>query len=46
MYAKSKMCIRDRYTVVAIGYAFTKQEGYDGFSGGLTALMSFLIRCV
>ncbi|MBS5111793.1 MAG: PTS sugar transporter subunit IIC [Coprobacillus cateniformis] len=31
------------YTVVAIGYAFTKQEGYDGFSGGLTALMSFLI---
>lgn len=31
------------YTVVAIGYAFTKQEGYDGFAGGLTALVSFII---
>lgn len=31
------------YTVTAIGYVFTKQEGYNGFSGGLTALASFLL---
>ncbi|MEG0277150.1 MAG: PTS transporter subunit EIIC [Coprobacillus sp.] len=31
------------YTVVAIGYSFTKQEGYNGFSGGIAALVSFLI---
>lgn len=31
------------YTVVALGYAFTNQEGYDGFSGGLAALVSFII---
>ena len=31
------------YTVVSLGYAFTKEEGYDGFAGGLTALASFLI---
>ncbi|MFV0255629.1 MAG: PTS sugar transporter subunit IIC [Erysipelotrichaceae bacterium] len=31
------------YTVIAIGYSFTKQEGYDGFSGGLAALLAFLI---
>lgn len=31
------------YTVVSLGYAFTKEEGYDGFAGGLTALVSFII---
>lgn len=31
------------YTVVSLGYAFTKDEGYDGFAGGLTALASFII---
>lgn len=31
------------YTVVAIGYSFTKQEGYDGFAGGIIALVSFFI---
>ena len=31
------------YTVVALGYAFTKEEGYNGFAGGLTALVSFII---
>lgn len=31
------------YAVIAIGYSFAKQEGYNGFSGGLTALISFLI---
>lgn len=31
------------YTVVSLGYAFTKEEGYDGFAGGLTALAAFVI---
>ena len=31
------------YTVVALGYVFVKEEGYDGFAGGLTALASFII---
>lgn len=31
------------YTVIAIGYAFTKQEGYNGFAGAITSLLSFLI---
>ena len=31
------------YTVVAIAYAFTKQEGYDGIAGGISALLSFMI---
>ena len=31
------------YTVIAIGYAYTDQEGCSGFAGGLTALLSFLI---
>lgn len=31
------------YTVVSLGYAFTSEEGYDGFAGGLTALVSFMI---
>ncbi len=31
------------YTVVAIGYSFTKDQGYDGFAGGLTSLVSFMI---
>ncbi|MFR6099948.1 MAG: hypothetical protein ACLUIS_07765 [Longibaculum sp.] len=31
------------YTVVSLGYVFTKEEGFDGFVGGLTALVSFII---
>lgn len=31
------------YTVVSLGYVFTKEEGYNGFAGGLTALVSFVI---
>lgn len=31
------------YTVVAIAYAFTKQEGYDGIAGGISALVSFML---
>lgn len=31
------------YTVIALGYAFTKEEGYNGFAGGLAALVSFII---
>ena len=31
------------YTVVSLGYVFTKEEGFDGFAGGLTALVSFII---
>jgi PTS system cellobiose-specific IIC component len=31
------------YTVVAVGYTFTKEAGYNGFVGGLTALLAFLI---
>ena len=31
------------YTVVAIGYAYAKEEGCDGFAGGLAGLVSFFI---
>ncbi|MFV0395748.1 MAG: PTS sugar transporter subunit IIC [Coprobacillaceae bacterium] len=31
------------YTVIAVGYAFTSEEGYNGFAGGIAALVSFLI---
>ena len=31
------------YTVVAIGYAYTKQAGHDGIAGGTAALVNFMI---
>lgn len=31
------------YTVAAIAYAFTRQEGYDGFAAAIASLVSFFI---
>lgn len=31
------------YAAIAIGYVFVKNEGYDGFTGGILSLIAFLI---
>jgi len=31
------------FSVMAIAYSFTEQEGYDGFAGGLVGLVGFLL---
>lgn len=31
------------YTVVSLGYVFTKNEGHNAFAGALTSLMSFIM---
>lgn len=31
------------FSVMAIAYSFTEQEGYDGFAGGLAGLVGFLL---
>ena len=31
------------YAVFAIGYVFVKNEGYDGFTGGILSLIAFMI---
>ncbi len=31
------------YAVFAIGYVFVKEEGYDGFTGGILSLVAFML---